>query len=79
MKMALKLAKEIKDDKFEKAKKLSFSKILYNLFKLNTKSIPFEQYLRLHMDSSNIAICETASDIVVIFGSTSFSQDVYCF
>ena len=34
--------------------------------------------LALHMDGTNIAICETASDIVVIFRSTSISQDVFC-
>ena len=56
-----------------------FFKIMYNIFLLSSKNIPFEQYYRLHVSGPTIAICETKSNNVFVLTHTSFDQNNFFF
>ena len=52
---------------------------MYNVFLLSSKTIPFEQYYRLHLSGPNVAICETNSSNVFVLSQTSFSKNNFYF
>ena len=55
----------------------SFLKVLYNVCQIRKKDITFEQYYRIHIHGSNIAICEITSDTVFVLNSAFTTKDNY--
>ena len=68
--MAFKLSLENHTDHITIPTKRYFLKVLNNVCKVEKKNICFEQYARLHLDGPKIAICETASNMVLVLNST---------
>ena len=57
----------------------AFFKIMYKVFLVSSKKIPFEQYYRLHVSGPTIAICETKFNNVFVLTQTSFDQNNFYF
>ena len=77
--LALKNGNELDDGTISPSTRQAFFKIMYNVFLLSSKTIPFEQYYRLHVSGPTIAICETKSNNVFVLTQTSFDQKYFCF
>ena len=75
--MAHKMTNEITKDAITNATKLSFLKILYNVCRIKKNNINFEQYYRLHLEGTQVAICETVSESVFILHSPFSKNDYY--
>ena len=75
--MAFKLSLKINNDQVTPSTTRSFLKVLYNVCKIKTKNLNFEQYARLHLDGPKIAICETASNAVFVPNSSFTTKDNY--
>ena len=63
--MAFKLSLESNSYKFTPSTKNAFLKVLYNVCRKKKKFISFEQYSRIRMDGSEIAVCQTAFNSVL--------------
>ena len=77
--LALKLGNELNHGTIFPSTRQAFFKIMYNVFLLSSKKIPFEQYYRLHVSGPTIAICETKSNNVFVLTHTSFDQKNFYF
>ena len=77
--LALEKGNELNNGSIAPSTRRAFFKILYNIFLLSTKLIPFEQYYRLHILGPHIAICETKSNNVFVLSYTSFDQKNFYF
>ena len=77
--LALKIGNEINNDTIAPSTRRAFFKILYNIFLLSSKKIPFEQYYRLPVWRPRIAICETNSSNVFVIDRSSFEQNIFYF
>ena len=75
--MAYKLSLEINNNKITPKSLIAFLKVLYNVAQIKKKRITFEQYSRIHVAGPNIAICETASNVVFVLNSAFTSKDQY--
>ena len=75
--MAFKLSLEINKNKVTQRSLIAFLKVLYNITKIKKKKLTFEQYSRLHLDGPKIAICETASNVVLVLNSSFTTKDQY--
>ena len=73
-----KLSLEINKNKVTPKSLIAFLKVLYNFTQIKKKKISFEQYSRLHLTGPQIAICETASNVVFVLNS-SFTTKDQCF
>ena len=69
-----KLSLEINTDQVTTSTKRS---LLYSLCKIKKKNSSFEQYARLYLDGPEIAICETASNIVFVLNSSFTTKNEY--
>ena len=63
--MAFKLSLEINKNKVTPKSLIAFLKVLYNVTQIKKKTITFEQYSRIHLEGTTIAICETVSNVVL--------------
>ena len=77
--LALKIGNEINNSTIAPSIRRSFFKILFNLFLLSSKKIPFEQYYCLRVSGPRIAICETNTSNVFVIDRTSFEQSNFYF
>ena len=77
--LALKIGNEINNGTIAPSTCRAFIKILFNIFLLSSKKIPFEQYYRLHDSGSRIALYETNSSNVFVKDGTSFEQNNFYF
>ena len=77
--IALKLGNESNHGTISPSTRQAFFKIMYNVFLLPSKKIPFEQYYRLHVSGPKIAICEIKSNNVFVLTHTSFDQNNFYF
>ena len=75
--MAYKMSLEINKGNISLPTRRSFLKVLYNVCQIKKKHASFEQYYRLHVDGSKIAICETTSDTVFVVNSAFTTKDNY--
>ena len=75
--MAFKLSLELSNDQITPSTQRSFLKVLYYVCKIKKKNITFEQYARLHLDGSKIAICETASNAIFVLKYSFTTKDNY--
>ena len=76
--MAYKLSLEINNNKITPKSLIAFLKVLYNVTQIKKKHITFEQYSKLHVAGGpQIAICETASNVVFVLNSAFTSKDQY--
>ena len=76
---ALKVGSELNNGTIApSARRVSF-KIMYNVFLLSSKNIPYEKYYRLHLSGPTIAICETKSSNVFVQTLTSFDRNNFYF
>ena len=73
--MAFKLSLEINKIKITQKSLIALLKVLYNISKIKKKKITFEQYSRIHLDGPEIAICETASNVVFVLNPSFTSKD----
>ena len=77
--LALKIGNEINNGTIAPSTRRVFFKILYNIFLLCSKKVPFEQYYRLHFSEPRIAFRETNSNNVFLIDRTTFEQNNFCF
>ena len=77
--LALKVGNELNNGTNVPSTRRAFFKIMYKVFLLSSKKIPFEQYYRPHLSSPNIAICETKSNNVFVLTHTSFDHNNFFF
>ena len=77
--LALKIGNELNNGSIAPSTRGVFFKIMYNIFLLYSKKIPFEQYYRLNILGPNIAICEPKSNTVCVLTHTSFDQNNFYF
>ena len=75
--MAFKLSPEINKNKVTYKSHIAFLNVFYNVTKIKKKKITFEQYSRIHLYGTKIAICETTSNVVFILISSFTSNDQY--
>ena len=75
--MAFKLSLEISKNKITPKCLIVFLKVLYNVTQIKKKKITFEQNSRIHLEGPKIAICETASNVVLVLNSSFTSKDHY--
>ena len=73
--LALEVGNELNHGTISPSTRRAFFKIMYNVFLLSSKKIPFEQYYRLHVSGPTIAICETKSNDVFVLSHTPFDQN----
>ena len=71
------MSMEINNNALTNSTKRSFLKVLYNVCQIKKKNINFEQYLRVHIDGPQIAICETTSEYVFVLHSSVTTNDHY--
>ena len=76
---ALKVGNELNNGTIAPSTRRAFFKIMYNVFLLSSKKIPFEQYYRFHLSGPNVAICETKSNNVFVLSHTSFGKNNFYF
>ena len=77
--LALKIGNEFNHGTISPTTRQAFSKIMYNVFLLSSKKIPFEQYYRFLVFGPTIAICETKSNNVFVLTHTSFDLNNFYF
>ena len=77
--LALKIGNELNIGTIAHSTRRAFFKIMYNIFLLSSKKIPFVQYYRLHISGHTIAICETQSSNVFVLAQKSFDQNQFYF
>ena len=75
--MAFKLSLEINKNKMIPKSLIAFLKVLYNVRQIKKKKITFDQYSRIQLEGSKIAICETASNVVFVLNSSFTTKDHY--
>ena len=73
--LALKVGNELNNGTIAPSTLRALFKIMYNVFLLSSKKIPFEQCYRLHLPGPNIAICGKKSNNVFVSTHTSFDQN----
>ena len=73
--LALKIGNGLNNGTISPSTRKAFFKIMYNVFSLSSKKIPFEQYYRLHVSGPSFAFCETKSNKVFVLTHTSFDQN----
>ena len=74
--MASKLSLEINNNKVTPKFLIAFLKGLYHVTQIKKKRITFEQNSRIHVAGPKIAICETASNVVL---NSAFTSKDHCF
>ena len=67
--MAYKMSLEINKGNVNLPTCRSFLKVLYKVCQIKKKQINFEQYYRIHVEGSKIAVCETTSETVFVLNS----------
>ena len=77
--LALKVDNELNNGTTAPSTRRAFFKIMYFVFLLSSKKIPFEQYYRLHLSEPNVAICETKFNNVFVLSHTSFDKNIFYF
>ena len=75
--MAFKLSLEINKNQMTPKSLIAFLKVFYNVTQIKKKRITFEQYSRIHLAGTKIAICETASNVVFVLNSSFTTKDQY--
>ena len=75
--MAFELSLEINKNKITPKSLIAFLKILYNVTQIKKKKITFQQYSRIHLEGSKMAICEAASNVVFGLKSSFTTKDHY--
>ena len=77
--LALRLGNELNHGTISPSTRQAFFKIMYNVFLVSSKKIPFEQYYRLHVSGPAFAISETKSNNIFVLTHTSFDQNNFYF
>ena len=77
--LALKIGNELNHGTISPSIRQADFEIMYNVFSLSSKKIPFEQYYRLQVSGPTIAICETKSNNVFVLTHASFDQNNFYF
>ena len=77
--LALIIGNELNNGTIAPSTRRAFFKIMYNVFLLSSKKIPFEQYCQLYLSEPNVATCETKSNNVFVLSHTSFDENNFYF